>query len=99
MPATYHVGHLTTYVMEKAMLADAYMSAILLDIFLGIYALFSMHYHDVIMGAMASQITSTMIVYSTVYSGTDERKHRSFVSLAFVWGIHRWLGIPHTKGQ
>ena len=47
-----------------------------------------MHYNDVIMGPMASQITSLTIVYSTVYSGADERKHQSSVSLAFVWGIH-----------
>ena len=38
---------------------------------------------------MASQITSLMIVYSAVYSGTDQRKYQSSVSLAFVWGIHR----------
>ena len=42
------------------------------------------------MGAMAYQITSLTIVYSTVYSGTDKRKHQSSASLAFVWGIHRW---------
>ena len=29
------------------------------------------------MGAMASQITSLTIVYSTVYSGADQRKHQS----------------------
>ena len=33
------------------------------------------HYSDVIMSAMASQITSFTIVYSRVYSGTDQRKH------------------------
>ena len=33
------------------------------------------HYNDVIMGAMVSQITSVSIVYSTVYSGADQRKH------------------------
>ena len=49
----------------------------------------AIHYDDVIMGAMASQITSLMIVYSTVYSGADQRKHQSSASLAFVWGIHR----------
>ena len=49
------------------------------------------HYNGVIMGAMASLITSLTIVYLTVYSGTDERKHQSSASLAFVWGIHRWL--------
>ena len=48
-----------------------------------------MHYDDVIMSAMASQITSLAFVYSAVYSGTDQRKHQSSASLAFVWGIHR----------
>ena len=47
------------------------------------------HYDDVIMGAVASQITSFTIVYSTVYSDADERKHQSSASLAFVRGIHR----------
>ena len=28
------------------------------------------------MGTMASQILSLMIVYSTVYSGADQRKHQ-----------------------
>ena len=48
------------------------------------------HYSDVIMGMMESQITSLTIVYSTLYSGTDQRKHQSSTSLAFVWGIHWW---------
>ena len=47
------------------------------------------HYNDVIMGAIASQITSLTIVYSTVYSGADQRKHQSSASLAFVRAIHR----------
>ena len=38
------------------------------------------------MGAIASQITSLTIVYSTVYSDPDQRKHESSASLAFVWG-------------
>ena len=42
------------------------------------------HYNDVIMGAIASQITSLTIVYSTVYSDADQRKHQSSASLAFV---------------
>ena len=55
-----------------------------------------LHYGDVVMGAMASQITSLTIVYSTVYSGTDQRKHQSSASLAFVWGIHRGpVNSPH----
>ena len=49
------------------------------------------------MFAMASQITSFAIVYSTVSSGADQRKHRSSASLAFVWGIHLW--IPRTKAS
>ena len=48
------------------------------------------HYSDVIMGAMASQITSLTIVYSAVYSGADQRKHQSSTSLAYVRGIHKW---------
>ena len=56
----------------------------------------SFSYDDVIMGAMASQITSLTIVYSTVYSGADQRKHQSSTSLAFVWGIHRGqVNSPH----
>ena len=35
------------------------------------------HYNDVIMCAMASQITSLTLVYSTVYSCADQRKHQS----------------------
>ena len=49
---------------------------------------FAFHYCDVIMGAIASQITSLTIVYSTVYSDADQRKHQSSASLAFVRGIH-----------
>ena len=47
------------------------------------------HYVDIIMGTIASQITSLTIVYSTVYSDADQRKHQISASLAFVWGIHR----------
>ena len=46
-------------------------------------------YGDVIMGTMASQITSLTIFYSTVYIGAEQRKYQSSVSLAFVRGIHR----------
>ena len=54
------------------------------------------HYRDVIMGTMASQITSITIVYSTVYSGADQRKRQSSASLAFVREIHRLpVNFPH----
>ena len=47
------------------------------------------------MSAMASQIIGASIVYSTVYSGTDQRKQSS-TSLAFVRGIHWWpLNSPY----
>ena len=42
------------------------------------------------MRANAAQITSLTIAYSTVYSGSDQRKHQSSPSLASVRGIHRW---------
>ena len=48
------------------------------------------------MDTMESQITSLTIVYSTVYSGVDQRKHQNSASLAFVLGIHRWpVNSPH----
>ena len=54
------------------------------------------HYCDVIMGAVAFQINSFAIVYSTVYSDADQRKHQSSASLAFVRGIHRGpVNSPH----
>ena len=53
------------------------------------------HYSDVIMSAMASQITSVLIVNSTACSGADQRKHQSSASLVFVRGIHRWPNSPH----
>ena len=59
---------------------------------------FRSHYTDVIMGEVASQITSLAIVYSTVYSSADQRKHQSSASLAFVRGIHRWPVNSPRKG-
>ena len=56
----------------------------------------ALHYGDVIMAAITSQITSLTTVYSTVYSDADERKHQSSASLAFVRGIHRGpVNSPH----
>ena len=49
---------------------------------------FILHYTDVIMSAMAPQVTSLTTVYSIAYSGADQRKHLSSASLAFVRGIH-----------
>ena len=41
------------------------------------------------MDSMTTQITSLAIVYSTVHSGSNQRKHQSSASPAFVRGIHR----------
>ena len=49
-----------------------------------------LHYSIVIMATMASQNTSLTIVYSTVYSGADEKIPQSSASLSFACGIHRW---------
>ena len=50
------------------------------------------------MSAMASHITSLTIVYSSVYSGADQRKHQSSAPLAYVWGIHWWpVNSPHKR--
>ena len=46
------------------------------------------HHNDVIMSAMASQINSLTIVYTSVCLRADQRKHQSSASLAF----------PRTKG-
>ena len=48
------------------------------------------------MDAIASQITSLTIVYSTVYSDADQRKQQSPALLGFVRWIHRWpVNSPH----
>ena len=53
------------------------------------------HYNDVMMSAMASQITGVSVVYAIVCPGTDQRNHQS-ASLAFARGIHREpVNSPH----
>ena len=55
---------------------------------------FPAHYNAVIMGMIASQITSLTIVFS--YLDADQRKHQSFASLAFLRGIPRGpVNSPH----
>ena len=52
------------------------------------------------MSTMASQVTNLTIVYSTVYSGANQRKHQSSASLAFVREIHRGpVTSPHKCQQ
>ena len=54
------------------------------------------HYNDFIMGTITSQITSLTIVYSTVYSGTDQRKHES--SALLVICAENSLGSGESPG-
>ena len=51
------------------------------------------HYDDIVMGTIASQITSLTIVYLTVYSDADQRKHQSSALLA------TWVGNSPVPGE
>ena len=54
------------------------------------------HYCNITMGAIAPQIISLTIVYSTIKSDADQRKHQNSASLAFVRGLHRGpVNSPH----
>ena len=57
--------------------------------FIPLYAIM-FHYNEIIIGAIATQITSLAIFYLTVYSDADQRKHQSSASLAFERGFHRF---------
>ena len=65
--------HVSLYLVHKERVVKGTMSEELFKLF---------HYNDVIMRAITSQTTSLTIVYSTVYSGANKRKHRSSASLA-----------------
>ena len=56
------------------------------------------HYNDAIMDAIASQITSLTIVYSTVYSGADQRKNGSSAENVSIWWRHHDM-IPEQNGR
>ena len=49
------------------------------------------HYSDVILSVTAFQINGVSIVYSSVCTDADQRKHQSSMPLVFVRGIHRKL--------
>ena len=69
---------------HRLMIAKIHQVIFSVDIF-GLH----LHYNDVMMSTMASQIASVSIVYSTVCSDADQRKHQRSALLAFVRGIHR----------
>ena len=50
------------------------------------------------MSAMTPLVTGVSLVYSSVCSGADQRKHQSSASLAYVRGIHRWPVYSLYKG-
>ena len=56
------------------------------------------HYSDIIMSAMASQITSWRLFTQPFIQGAGQTKHQSSASLAFVRGIHRWPANSPHKG-
>ena len=56
-----------------------------------------MHYSDVIMGTIASQITSLTIVYSTIHSDAEKIKAPRHWPLCGEFTGDRW--IPHINGQ
>ena len=72
--------------------------AMLIDMFSGVMPRYksSVHCNDVVMGVIASQITSCTVVYSTAYSKRRSKKTPNSASPTFVKGIHRWMmNSPH----
>ena len=54
------------------------------------------HCNDVVMSAIASQITSFIIIYSTVYSRRRSKKTSKLRATGLLMGIHRWsVDSPH----
>ena len=58
----------------------------------------TIHYSDITLSSMASQITGMSTVCSNVCSGAHQRKHQRSAPLAFVRGIHRWPKVSPHKG-
>ena len=95
----FHSCYLNHVCVMKAWQKYRYFGKVFLKLGLECWSLCAYmppHYYDVIMGAIASQITSLTTVYSTIYSDADQRKHQSSAPLAFVRGIHRGpVNSPH----
>ena len=93
-PATAHLQFTSRYddvIMEANF--NAYKDSIILW---PLYVNHNLHYSDFLMSAMASQINSISIVYSTACSGAYQWKRQSSASLAFVTGIIRCpVNSPH----
>ena len=86
-PFHFGLDVLTSFVMSQSLLAVEFGAP---------HGGMKLHYDDVTMSLMASQITSLTFVYSAVISVADQRNHQSSASLAFVRGIHRGpVNSPH----
>ena len=94
------LGHkeLTERPMSAAKISFCYNVTFIAVNQVNVITFYPLHYDDVIMGSVAAHITSLAIVYPTVYSDTDQRKHQSSVSVAFVRGILRWPVNSSYKG-
>ena len=95
--AKYHrIAHHHTFLIHGANRLQPILEHILRNLSAPHRIMVKAHYGDVIMGAIASQITSLTIVYSTAYSDAVHRKHQSSASLAFARGLHRGpVNSPH----
>ena len=102
----YPINYLSMNSNESLFICDVYIWVLLHGFclapkilqFLKALHFSSNYYNDVIMSLRASQITSLTSLYSTVYSGADQRKHQSSTSLGFVRGINRWpVNSPHKR--
>ena len=96
-PATNLLASQLAYTQQSLLIlsvTSVYNPIFRISIFLAAISQDLYHYNDVILGAIASQITCLNIDYSTLYSGADQRKFQNSASLAFVRGIHRWDEFP-----
>ena len=58
------------YILQNILKIQMFPKIIVVDV-MKLFEIMQIHYNDIIMSAMASQITSLTIVYSTDYSGAD----------------------------
>ena len=81
----------------KVLINQALFNSLMVqEIMLALCLLITVRCQDICRHHEGSQITSLTIVYSTVNSDADQRKHQSSASLAFVRGIHRGpVNSPH----
>ena len=97
-PGRHHLIKIGISIINLRRASDRVRCTMKIPIHMRRWLFYWIHYSDVTTGTVASQITSLTIVYSTICSHADQRKHQSAVSLAFVRGIHRWPVNSSHKG-